>query len=136
MTSVVTLVRDFEVQGNADFSEVWSLTDVTTGDSLLTLTSELLMELKDALADTVADLTIETEVSGPATGFVLEGDVATSGEFTIYIAHADLVTLLGDSQQKKFYYDLLVWDTSDPDQITTCYVKGRITILRGVTQRP
>lgn len=133
MEVVDTLVRDFEIQANGDYSKTWALVDFTTGTSLLTPTT--LMHLHMCLSSTpdVIVKTLEVRADKEVSGIVLSDDIATSGEFDVTLRIGDMSTLFPAGVTKVAYkYNLIVWDSADPLLMKTAYVKGKMSFLAGV----
>lgn len=125
------MTYDFEIPNNGDFSEVWGFVDKATGDSLLTADDTVRMDIKRALGeDEPAVISINTVVDEAITGFVLADDVVTTGKFQATIRRGDLDSVVESGKRAACYYDLGV---VYPDGFFIIYVKGKITINKGVT---
>lgn len=129
--SVDPLAMDLELPVNGDYSKSWALVDKTTGASLLAADSILHMDIKATLDQSATPLISLTNVVDPTvSGFILAGDVATSGAFQVTVRRAELTAQLPTGKKITLYYDFGV---KYPDGFFIIYVTGKFVIDMGVT---
>lgn len=130
--SVEPLVLNLEYPNNGDYSQTWALTDKTTGDSLLDGSETLHLDIKetqDLDADVLLPLLLQPDIT--TTGFVMAGDVATSGKFQVTIRRSDAEPLVASGLKKvKLFFDFGV---KYSDGFFIIYTTGTWTFDMGVT---